>query len=107
MDPQQPDDKRRQPRIPVDLWMEVTSRGETYFQRATNLSRSGAWFAQTFPLPVGSAVTLKFELPDGSGEVACAGAIVTAQDLGMGVHFSELKDVDKRRIEALVSKAIG
>ena len=107
MDSQQPDDKRRQPRIPVDLWMEVHCGGQTYFQRATNLSRSGAWFAQTFPLPVGSAVALKFELPDGAGEVACGGAIVTAQDLGMGVHFSELKDADKRRIEALVSKFAG
>jgi hypothetical protein len=107
MDPQQPDDKRRQPRIPVDLWVEVTAGGERYFHRAANLSRSGAWFTQTFPLPVGTAVKLSFELPDGEAEVACAGTIVTAQDLGMGVHFSDLKDADKRRIEALVSKSNG
>lgn len=85
----------------MDVWIEVTRGGELYFQRATNLSVGGAYFGQTIPLPVGSAVHLKFELPGGK-EVKCLGEIVTAKDLGMGVHFVELKDHDKKALQALI-----
>ena len=101
----QPDDKRKQPRIPVELWMELSCGGETYFQRATNLSRTGAWFTQTFPLPVGSTAGVRFELPDGGPPVRCGGTVVNAQDLGMGVNFTELKGADRERIDALVERA--
>ncbi|MHB8872793.1 MAG: PilZ domain-containing protein, partial [Myxococcaceae bacterium] len=57
------DDKRRQRRIPVELWIEAERDGELYFQRASNLSVGGAYFAQTIPLPVGTVVALRFQLP--------------------------------------------
>lgn len=98
------DNKRRQPRIPVELWIEVSSEGELYFQRASNLSIGGAYFTQTFPLPVGTKVDLKFELPGQSGEIACKGEIVTAQDLGMGVRFQGLGPGDLKRIEDLIAQ---
>lgn len=101
----QPDDKRKQPRIPVELWVELSCAGETYFQRATNLSRTGAWFTQTLPLPVGSTAGLQFELPDGGAPVRCGGTVVNAQDLGMGVNFTDLKEADRARIDALVGQA--
>lgn len=97
-------DKRRQERVPVDLWIEVARDGELYFQRATNLSVGGAYFAQTIPLPLASKVDLKFEIPGDPVEVRCKGEIVTAKDLGMGVHFVELKAGDRARIEMLLSK---
>jgi hypothetical protein len=103
----QPDDKRKQPRIPVELWVELSCAGETYFQRATNMSRTGAWFAQTFPLPVGSTASLSFDLPDGGPKVRCGGTVVNAQDLGMGVNFTHLKEADRVRIDALVDRAAG
>lgn len=99
-----PDNKRKLPRIPVELWIEVSSQGELYFQRASNLSVGGAYFTQTFPLPVGTKVELKFELPGQSGEISCNGEIVTAQDLGMGVRFLNLVSADEQRIEALIQK---
>src|SRR5689334_16185891 len=98
------DNKRRQPRIPVELWIEVSSGGELYFQRASNLSVGGAYFTQTFPLPVGTKVDLKFELPGQAGEIACKGEIVAAQELGMGVRFLGLGTADQQRIEELINK---
>ena len=99
-----PDNKRRLPRIPVEIWIEVSFGGELYFQRASNLSVGGAYFTQTFPLPVGTQCELKFELPGMPGEIACKGEIVTAQDLGMGVRFNNLTEDDKQRIETLIAK---
>jgi uncharacterized protein (TIGR02266 family) len=97
-------DKRQQERVPVELWIEARRNSELYFQRASNLSKGGAYFAQTVPLPVGTRVELKFELPDHRGEVRCQGEIVTAKDLGMGVHFLDLKAPDQARIENLIQK---
>ena len=98
------DDKRRQRRIPVELWIEAERDGELYFQRASNLSVGGAFFAQTIPLPVGTVVSLRFQLPGDPAQIECKGEIVTAKDLGMGVHFVALKQADHARIEALIDK---
>jgi len=97
-------EKRREQRVPVDLWIEAELEGELYYQRASNLSVGGAFFAQTIPLPLGTRVSLKFTLPGDAHEIACAGEIVTAKELGMGVQFLELPDADRARIEKLVTK---
>jgi hypothetical protein len=97
-------EKRREERVPVDLWIEASRDGELYFQRAVNLSVGGAYFGQTIPLPVGTRVSLKFELPGAPGEIVCEGDIVTAKELGMGVSFVALKPSDRQKIEALISR---
>ncbi|MGV3621566.1 MAG: PilZ domain-containing protein [Archangium sp.] len=98
-------EKRKETRIPVDLWIEAVRGGELYYQRATNLSVGGAFFVQTIPLPVGTRVQLKFSLPGDAHEIACDGDIVSAKDLGMGVQFTELAPADRTRIEKLIAKA--
>lgn len=97
-------DKRRETRVPVELWIEVEREGELYYQRAGNLSVGGAFFVQTIPLPVGTRVALKFELPGDKGEIACEGDIVSAKELGMGVQFVGLAAADKARLEKLVAR---
>jgi uncharacterized protein (TIGR02266 family) len=101
------EDKRRQRRIPVEIWIDVDADGELYFQRASNLSVGGAYFTQTFPLPVGRKVKLRFSLPGDERPVECQGEIVNAADLGMGVQFVELPEADRTRIEALIDKHHG
>lgn len=101
------DDKRRQRRIPVELWIEVEGDGELYFQRASNLSTGGAYFTQTFPLPVGTQVKLRFSLPGEEAQIECDGEIVNAKELGMGVRFVGIQDADVRRIEALIDRQMG
>ncbi|MEW6431811.1 MAG: PilZ domain-containing protein [Myxococcota bacterium] len=97
-------EKRREQRVPVDLWIEAERDGELYYQRASNLSVGGAFFAQTIPLPLGTRVTLKFTLPGDAQEIACDGEIVSAKELGMGVQFLDLTDADRGRIERLVNR---
>ncbi len=97
-------EKRKETRVPVDLWIEATLGEEVYFQRASNLSVGGAYFTQTIPLPLGTKVGLKFTLPGDAQEIACTGQIVTAKELGMGVHFLDLRDADRDKVEALIEK---
>lgn len=99
------DDKRRQRRVPVEIWIEVHGDGELYFQRATNLSVGGAYFTQTFPLPVGTKTQLRFSLPGDEYQIECGAEIVNAKDLGMGVRFSDLSVTDAQRIEAFFDAA--
>jgi hypothetical protein len=101
------DEKRTQRRIPADIWIEVQSQGELYFQRASNLSVGGAYFTQTFPLPVGTKVQLRFSLPSDPHQIGCRGEIVNAKDLGMGVQFVELSEADHARIEQLIDRHLG
>jgi hypothetical protein len=100
-------DKRRQRRIPVEIWIEVEGDGALYFQRASNLSVGGAYFTQTFPLPVGTHVQLRFSLPGEQDQIACGAEIVNALDLGMGVRFLDLDAPGQTRIEALIDRQLG
>lgn len=100
-------EKRRETRVPVELWIEVERDGELYYQRAGNLSVGGAFFVQTIPLPVGTKVALKFELPGDKHEIVCEGEIVSAKELGMGVQFVNLVPADKARIERVLGKLAG
>lgn len=97
-------EKRRETRIPVDLWIEAEREGELYYQRASNLSVGGAFFVQTIPLPVGTRVALKFTLPGDSHEIVCEGDIVSAKELGMGVQFVNIVPGDRTRIEKLIAR---
>ena len=103
----QADDKRRQRRIPVEIWIEVEGEGELYFQRASNLSIGGAYFTQTFPMALGRRVQLRFELPEDDKKIECKAEIVTAKDLGMGVHFIDLSETDRARIDKLIDRYLA
>ena len=96
------EDKRRQRRIPADLWIEVEAVEGVYYQRASNLSAGGAYFTQTFPLPVATRVVLRFSLPNDDQPIECNAEIVSVKDLGMGVQFLNQKDGDRARVEALI-----
>lgn len=97
-------DKRKETRVPIDLWIEAERDGELYYQRAGNLSAGGAFFVQTIPLPMGTRVSLKFTLPGEAHGIACEGDIVSTKELGMGVRFVGLTTADSHRIEKVIAK---
>jgi type IV pilus assembly protein PilZ len=97
-------EKRREQRVSIELWIEAARGDEVYYQRASNLSVGGAYFTRTVPLPLGTRVSLKFSLPGEAQEITCAGEIVAAQDLGMGVHFLDLAPQDRDRLAQLVER---
>src|SRR4029078_13120192 len=97
----QPSEERRGgPRIPIEMWVEETTRSERYFRRAGNLSQGGLPLAHTIPLPVGTVVNLTFTLPGDKTPIAISGEIVSAAapyKLRTGV---ELLDPSPRAREA-------
>ena len=96
-------ERRKDRRIPVDLWIEAEADDELYFHRAANLSVGGAFFDKTVPSSLGKVVQLRFTLPGGA-EIMCHGEIVSAQGLGMGVKFVDLAEKDRLTIESLLDK---
>ncbi len=90
--------------MPLDLWIEASREGETYYQRALNLSVGGAYFSQTVPMPLGTRVTLSFTLPGETDEFTCQGEVVGVKEMGMGVQFVELGPKERKRIEAAIAR---
>lgn len=100
----QASDRRKDRRVPVELWIEAEAGDELYFHRAANLSVGGAFFDKTIPEPAGKLVQLRFALPGTGHEVRCRGEIVSVQDWAMGVRFVDIADDDQEAIEALLDK---
>jgi hypothetical protein len=98
------EERRRDRRVPVDLWIEAQADDELYFHRAANLSAGGAFFDKTIPEPAGKVVRLKFVLPGTSTEISCRGEIVNAKGFAMGVKFLDLSDEQKRSIEETLDR---
>ncbi len=100
-------DRRRDKRVPIELWIEEEAGDALYFQRAANLSAGGAFFAQTVPHAPGVVVNLRFTLPGEAEPIECRGEIVSAlggDGMGMGVRFVDIRPDDRKRIEELVDK---
>ena len=99
-------ERRESPRVTVELWVEESLEKETYFQRASNLSVGGLFLEGTLPHPPGTTVRLRFSLPGEAEAIETKGEIVNvpgAEGRGMGVHFVDLPDVHRARIERFVA----
>ena len=101
-------ERRVEPRIPIEMWVEEITGSERYFRRAGNLSRGGLRLEHTIPLPAGTVVNLTFTLPGDKTPVAVAGEIVSAaapEELRMGVRFIDPSPEARERIDAVLTKA--
>lgn len=102
-------DRRTNPRIAVEMWVEEITDGAQVFRRAGNLSRGGMYLDQTIPIPIGSLVRLRFTLPDDNQPIEIAGTIVSVNPsaaLGMGLKFTEVGPDAQSRIDAYLSRAL-
>lgn len=101
-------DRRRSPRIRVEVWVEQSTPREVYFQRGANLSAGGIFLERTIPQEVGTRVNLRFELPGEPRPFDLRGEIVSAgggpDQLGMGVKFVDLDPAEAARLEAYVAR---
>jgi uncharacterized protein (TIGR02266 family) len=106
--PPETGERRIEPRIPIEMWVEETTGSERYFRRANNLSRGGLRLDHTIPLPIGTIVNLTFTLPGDKTPVEVRGEIVSAaapEELRMGVKFLDLSPEARSRLDAFLSKA--
>ncbi|HEY7957546.1 MAG TPA: PilZ domain-containing protein [Polyangia bacterium] len=104
-------DRRTGARIPVKMWVEESSAGGLYFQRAANLSEGGIFLERTIPHPIGTMVSLQFTLPDEAEPLRVRAEIVNAAaaeaELGMGLRFVELAEPEAERIRRFVARHAG
>ena len=107
-DPAQPD-RRRSPRVMVDVPARVTIARESLPGRLRDLCRDAALVEVHRDCPLGSEVTLAFELPDEEGVVQVSGeAIRLAPGDGdaraVAVLFRDLQPAAEGRIEMFLSR---
>jgi hypothetical protein len=107
-------ERRRQPRIPVDLPLRLTFRDKTVETRIDDLSASGIRFRAPAPLPLLSRVQIALELPDGTPgkplpPVAITGVVVRClerppgQEYDTAIFFEDLSESGRTRLSRFVT----
>jgi uncharacterized protein (TIGR02266 family) len=100
-------ERRNDPRIPLEMWVEETTNEERYFRRAGNLSRGGLRLEHTIPLPLGTVVNLTFTLPGDDAPINVSGEIVSnagPEDLKMGLKFVNTTAEARQKIDAYLTR---
>ena len=95
------DDRRVEPRVTIDLWVEERSGDALYFQRATNLSTRGLFLERTLPHAPGTLVEINLRLPGEPADLRLTAEVVPAsaeRTLGMGLRFVEPAPAAQARI---------
>jgi uncharacterized protein (TIGR02266 family) len=99
-------ERRQALRVPVQIWVEEASDRELYFQRSANLSAGGIYLENTIPHPLGTQVTLRFNLPGDKDRLEVraevVGAIAGEEEFGMGLKFLNLDSRQAERIREYV-----
>lgn len=104
-------DKRREPRIPIQLKVDVESPNNHYlFEYSTNLSQNGIFIQTMDPEQPGTLVNIQFSLPDNHiirtrGEVIWVNSVEEVEDEpGMGIKFIGISNDDRDSILAALKK---
>jgi uncharacterized protein (TIGR02266 family) len=95
-------ERRRASRVPVAITVELRNERGFSLHVSTNLSAGGVFFGRSIPHPVGEQVTVTFSLPGEDPPIVCRGEVVSVPDkksFGMGVHFVDLSEADKARLD--------
>lgn len=104
-------EKRKHPRLNVQIWVVELNDNSRYFHMLSNLSTGGFFIEKKLPFPVGSILNFEMEL---EGEILpLRGKIVdnyensTADFSGAGVEFIDLDEKVKAKIRAFLEKLNG
>lgn len=109
-----PNNKRKNDRVSLDIYLNKYVAGVPYMARTSDISREGVGLAHLIePDQAGKRVGLQFQLP-GSEEVIYAEGEVVREwcDLdhaeeGSGVRFTLLTDRHRRLIEQFCSRNVA
>ena len=103
-------ERRTNPRVGVEIWVEEMGDRGLFFHRVTNLSLGGFFIEKKLPLPVGKKVSLRLELPDSGQEFSLIGKIINNYEdknknlKGAGIQFLELDDQVREEIAAYLKR---
>ena len=104
---------RRLPRLPIKLEVEYRTAGAFLVSYSVNLSKGGIFIETASPLPVGSQLSLMFEVP-GAGALEVSGLVAWVRQGsfdglpdGMGIQFDNLDERYGSVIDGLVRDFMG
>jgi uncharacterized protein (TIGR02266 family) len=111
--PQSDADRRRSPRVLVDLEVDFASEDNYLFAYITDISVTGIFVRTTSPESPGTYLNLRFS-PDDSGPIELEGEVIwvnpyrpgTPDNLhpGMGIRFAWLDDELRDRLLGLIRR---
>lgn len=102
-------ERRRTPRVGVELWVQEQCEAGIYYHRVTNLSSEGFFVEKKIPFRVGQVMTLRLDLPGGKGPLRARSRVVDnyhdGRDnlVGAGFQFLEMDRETRRSIAAVVA----
>lgn len=104
-------DKRKQHRVPLDIYLNKYVAGVPYMARASDISREGVGLAHLIePQLNGRRVGLQFQLPGSEEVIYAEGEIVrewvdgSGEEEGSGVRFTLVTERHRRLIDQFVAR---
>jgi len=106
-------ERRRAPRVLVDLEVDYAMEENYLFAYITDISATGIFVRTTSPETPGTHLNLRFT-PDDSGPIECEGEVIWINPFrpgapdnlhpGMGIRFVELDDEVRQRLLELIRR---
>ncbi len=101
-------EKRKSPRVPLNVYLNKIVRDEVYMVRARDISVDGIWLTSLIePEMAGEKVHLEFALPDCDEVIWAAGEIVRRSRLGepdgWGIRFTAMPSSSRELIALYVA----
>jgi type IV pilus assembly protein PilZ len=117
---ERPQDRRRQPRAPIELKIEYKRLNTFFADYAKNISRGGTFIATEKPLPVGTEFVFALGIPQLPEPLRLRGKVIwvtpvdeatKANPAGMGIEFQYTDAAERlskeRSVERLLTEALG
>ncbi len=106
------EERRKSPRVVVDVPARLTIRGETFAARVCDICRDAALVEVERSYPLETPITLEAELPKVAGTIRASGRVIRlapGRDAAhaMAILFDELPAEALLRIELFVSDQEG
>jgi uncharacterized protein (TIGR02266 family) len=102
-------ERRKQPRYPVQMPVTVTSGPDTLTVLVRDISREAVFVNTEDAFPIGTEVTVTFGLPGKDGPLKVEGRVVRVAAIGseggpgMAIRFSELSPAAQVRLDFFIS----
>src|SRR5690349_8643321 len=107
-------ERRRAPRVLVDLEVDYASEENYLFAYITDISATGIFVRTTTPEEPGTQLNLRFQMPDDDEKIELEGEVIWVNPYrpgapdnlhpGMGIRFVELDDETREQLLELIRR---
>jgi uncharacterized protein (TIGR02266 family) len=107
--------RRRHRRVGVSIDVDYSAGDDVFVEKSVNLSMGGMFISTGNPLPAGTAVSLRFTIPDAE-PIEVRGEVTWVQSLdpdgppdqhpGMGIRFDDLSQKDARTLRTFLVRRL-